>query len=240
MARSRIVNLANFPQFTAINLLSDPGAIGGKVQVPQCAQIVLGFILEDGKVAHCVLYGRYAGAFSGTSAQANSILTALTTGGAWTALAAFWATTNGLNTCSIRDVNTVDNPIIQNTAGGALGTSASPSIANETALCITLRTAKVGPQNRGRMYIPGWATNALGSDNVAAAAVVTALQTWANTIPSALSAQGYTWSIGQKARAAYTGSTGTQHPARDATSIPITSQVVRDNHWDTQRRRGLK
>jgi len=237
---SRIIDISNLQTFTAVNLMSDGGAVGGKVQIPQCAQIVLTWNLEGGKTGHNVFYGRYAGTFSGSAAQATAILTALASGGSWTALAAFLATTTQLNNVTIRDVNVIDQPLVGATTGAAPGTSASPALPSEVAAVITLRTAKTGPQNRGRAYIPGFATNSLGTGNIIAAAAVTALQNWANTIPGILSAQGYTWVIGQKKRQAYTGITGTQHPARDATSIQISSQPVRDNHWDTQRRRGLK
>lgn len=240
MPRSRIINLSNAQTFTAVNLLSDPGAILGPVQVPQCAQISFAWSLEDGKVAHNVLYGRYSGGFAGTVAQCNSIIAALTTGAQWTALAAFFSTSNIFSFVTIRDVNTINQPIIQNSAGGAAGTSASPALPLETAAVITLRTALVGRANRGRIYIPSWATNALGAGNIIAAAAVTALQNWANTIPTAFTAQGYTLVIGQKARASYTGTTGAVHPPRAATSTAVTSLSVRDNHWDSQRRRGLK
>lgn|SRR5215471_2252799 len=227
-------------QFLAVNVLSDPGAIGGPVVVPNCAQIVLVWNVEGGKLGHNVLYGRYAGTFAGTVAQASSILTALSSGGAWTALAAFLANTAALTAVTIRDVNTANQPILQSSVSGANGTSASAALPSEVAAVITLRTANTGRANRGRVYVPGWATNSLGAGNVIAGAAVTALGNWANTIPGALAGQGYTWVIGQKARAAYTGSTGTSHPARAATSIQVSSQVVRDNHWDSQRRRGLR
>jgi hypothetical protein len=90
------------------------------------------------------------------------------------------------------------------------------------------------------MYIPNWTADAAGGGGVALAAAVTALQNWANTITGALAGQGYTWVIGQPARNGYTGSTGTQHPARAASSQVVTSASVRDAHWDSQRRRGLK
>ena len=208
--------------------------------MPSCAQVVLNWVQDDGKSAHNVMYGRYTGAFAGTVAQANAITSALASGAQWSAMAAFMATTTGLTTVSLRDVNTPNNPVITATSGGSLGTSASPAMPNEVAIVGTLRTAKTGPQNRGRLYIPGFATNALGAGNVISAAVVTAVQNWLNTISAALSAQGYTWVIGQPHRIAYTGITGTQHPERLATSTPITSAIVRDNHWDTNRRRGLK
>jgi hypothetical protein len=90
------------------------------------------------------------------------------------------------------------------------------------------------------MFIPGWATNALASGNVVAAAAVTALQSWANTLGGTYSANGMPVALGHKARAAYTGTSGTPHPARPAGLVPITNLVVRDNHWDSMRRRGLK
>jgi len=235
-----IVALANLQQFAAVNLLRDGGAIGGPVIIPSCAQITVYWLLESGHTAHQVLVGRYSGAFAGTVAQANSMTVALSTGAQWTALAGFMATSTTLGGVTIRDVNTPNQVLIQNTASGALGTSASPALPNEVSLVGSLRTALAGRQNRGRTYVPGWATNALGAGNVVAAAAVTAYQNWLNTIAPTLSAQGYTLVIGQKHRQAYTGTTGTQHPDRPAGSVPVTSIVVRDNHWDTQRRRGLK
>jgi len=240
MGRSHIVNLANFQQFSAINVLSDPGAVGGPVIVPQCAQITVQFALESGKLGHMVWYGRYSGSFAGTVTQATNILNALNLSTQYDALAAFFATTTILQSVSIRDVNTPNNALITSSLSSKAGTSASPSLPNEVALVVTLRTASAGRQNRGRSFVPGWATNALGAGNVAAGGAVTALQNWADTWSSSLSTNGYTYVLGQKKRQAYTGSTGTSHPARDATSTPITSTPVRDNHWDTIRRRGLK
>lgn len=235
-----LVRLENFQQFSAINLLSDPGAIGGPKIIPNCAQISLVWTLPDTKLAHQVFTGRYPGTFNGTQAQANSIMTAFSSGGAWSTLAAFFSTDTFLSAVTIRDLNTANQPLIQSNVASAAGTSASPALPNETAVNVTLRTALAGRANRGRSYVPGWATNALGAGNVVAAAAVTALNAWAQTWPNALAAGSYTLVIGQPARAAYTGSSGTQHPARAAGSVQVTSLVVRDNHWDSQRRRGLK
>jgi len=235
----RILRLDQLQQFAAVDLLSDGGALGGPVVIPSCAQIKLIWGLESGKFGHNVLYGRYSGPFAGTVTQANNILTALTTGAAWSALATFLGSTSGLNFVTIRDVGVANQPEISSTTTGQGGTSASPALPNETAVCVTLRTAGAGRSGRGRFYVPGYATNALGAGNVIAAAAVTATQNWASTVGGALNTQGYVFSLGLKARQAYTGSTGTAHPARAATSLPITSAVVRDNHWDSQRRRGL-
>lgn len=235
-----IINLANLQQFTAINLLSDPGAVGGPVVIPNGMQVRLVWTLTDGHFATNVMYGSVSGAFQPTVTIANSLMTGFSTGALWTALAAFMPTTGQLTSVVLRDVRNANLPLVGSTASAAAGSSASPALPDETAVVITLRTALTGQGNRGRLYIPNFATNALATGNVVAAAAVTALQNWANNFPTVLSGQGITFGLGLRDRVAYIGSTGTNHPARAARIQPITSQVVRDNHWDTQRRRGLK
>jgi hypothetical protein len=90
------------------------------------------------------------------------------------------------------------------------------------------------------MYIPGWAQATVAADNTAIAAAITDLQAWADTVQNALNGSGYQLVIGQPARQAYVGKSGTQHPARPAGSTTVQSLLVRDNHFDSQRRRGLK
>lgn len=235
-----IINLSNLPQFTAVNLNSDQGAIPGPVQVPQCAQVVFNWTLPDGHLAHNVLYGRYAGGFAGSQAQCNAILTALVGSAQFSALQPFLHTGTIFSGVSLRDVNTINQALITSSSAGPAGTGTGNPVPSEVAAVITLRTALVGRANRGRVFIPGWATAALGPGDTIIAAALTALTNWAGTISGALSASSYTWVIGQKARAAYTGSTGAAHPARAATSTAITSTVIRDNHWDSQRRRGQR
>jgi hypothetical protein len=240
VGRSHVVNLANFQQFTAINVLSDPGAIGGPKLVPSCAEITIAWDLAGGKTGHNVLHGRYTGAFAGTVAQANTIIAALVAGSPATNLASHLAPPAALVRVSIRDVNSANQALITSTGPGLVGTGTGNALPNEVALVITEHTALAGRANRGRMYIPGWSTAAVAADNTALAAVITDLQAWANIVQNALNAAGYQLVIGQPARNAYIGSTGTSHPARPAGSVPVTSLFVRDNHFDSQRRRGLK
>lgn len=241
MSRSRVVNLANFQQFTAINVLTDPGHVGGPVVIPNAIQVVLNWGLTDGRIAHNVLYGTASGSFTPTVTECNAILTALTTGSAWTGIASFQNPAPGaLGGLTMRDVRTPNQPIVTANVAGAVGTSVGTPMPDEVAIAITFRTALTGPANRGRMYIPNWASNSLSAGGVISASLITALTTWANVISTAFTAQGLTLSIGHPARAAYIGSSGTSHPARVAGTVPITSITVRDNHFDSQRRRGLK
>jgi len=203
-------------------------------------QVVFVWNIASGKLAHQVLGGSVSGSFSPTPTIANAILSAMTSGANWTALAGFLANTCALTAVQLRDLRALDSPIVQSTAAGQNGTSASPEMPNEVAAVGTFRTGKTGPGNRGRTYVPGWATNALATGNVIAPATVTALQNWLSGITAAFSGQGITHGLIQHSRVSYTGSTGKVHPPRDPQVALITSIVVRDNHWDTQRRRGLK
>lgn len=236
-----IIDISLLQSFTAINLLSDPGHIGGPVVIPQAAQITLNWSLTDGKTAHNVLYGSYTGGFAGTVAQADGIFTGLSTGASWTAMALHLAPGTSFTGVSIRNVNVANQALISSTGAAKPGTSTGTALPSEVAIVVTLRTALTGRANRGRIYIPGWATTALGANDVIAAAAVTALQNWANTIGSVFNTNGYTLSLGHPARGAYVSpKTGVSYPARPAGTVPISGLPVRNNTWDSQRRRGLK
>lgn len=240
MPKARYLALDSLQTFQAVKLLSDPGYDPSDHRVPNCAEIRFNWTNDSGVTSHNVLHGSYSGTFNGSQAQANAIHGALTTGVNWTNLAAFFATTTGFTGISIRDRNVENAPYIDSAVTSKPGTSASPALPNEVAAVITLRTAFTGPAHRGRIYIGGWATNALGAGNVIAAAAQGALGTWATIIAGAFSAQGYILCIAHPHRLAYTGTDGTQHAERPAGTVPVTIAGVRDNHWDTQRRRGLR
>jgi len=240
MARSRIVNLANFQQFTAINLLSDPGIIPGPVVIPNAIKIMLVWTLTDGKTARNVLYGAITGAVTPGVALADSLFTSLKGQASFAPLMGFIIPTTSFARVEVQDVRSADLPIFASTGAAAPGTGTGTALPDEVALVLTLRTANIGPGNRGRLYQMGWATNALGAAGVVAAGAVTALGNWGGGIATAIGANGMSWALGLRARAAYTGTTGRQHPARPASAETLTTFLVRDNHWDSQRRRGLK
>lgn len=236
-----LVPLSSFQQLAAINLTSDLGNMAGKVKIPNAAQIRIRFQMATAKIAVCVLYGRAAGIPNPSSTQAQAIFASLTTGAPATAFLATQGNTGGILGVDIRSVHEVDQPLFASTGALVPGTAAGQPLPNEVAVCVTLRTALAGRANRGRMYLPNFTQDSLATGQVIAATTVTAINNWANTIFSALSGQGYTWVIGQQERAAYTSpKTGAVFPHRDATTVVITSASCRDNHWDSQRRRGLK
>lgn len=227
--------------FQAVNLLSDPGHIPGKVVIPNCAELKLVWINTSGKVCFNVCHVRYPGAFDGTVAKLDTLFGAMTTGANWTTVASHLAPTAQFAGLHMRDMGVVDAAEILTTAAGKPGTSTGTALPDEASIVITLKGAKAGPANRGRIYIPGLATTALAAGNVIAGAVVTGMTSWwTSTVRPAITSQGWTQTIANPARAAYTGSSGAQHPARSAGQVDVVQSTVQDNHWDTQRRRGLR
>jgi hypothetical protein len=88
--------------------------------------------------------------------------------------------------------------------------------------------------------LPGFQqTEVSGGTNVVAPGLVTDAQAWVATFTAIFSAQGLTWCLGLPARAAYTGITGRNFPARPSEN-PSVNAVTVNNRWDSQRRRGLK
>lgn len=236
-----LVRIDQLQQFAAVNLLSDPGAVGGPVVIPFAVQVVLNWSIAGGKTGHNVLYGRSTGVPAPTVAQAQSIFSALTTGGLWTSFATHLANVVSLTGVTLTSVHSAGQPSFVSTGAGVAGTNAAVAMPSEMAVCVTLRTALRGASNRGRMYIPGYAVDQVIAGNLISATCVTDTAAWANNIRTVLSAQSYTWAIGQRERVAYIGNTGTAHPARAANcSVDVTSAIVRDNRWDSQRRRGLR
>jgi|tagenome__1003787_1003787.scaffolds.fasta_scaffold20527198_2 hypothetical protein len=240
MSRGRTYSLDSFQQFTAINVLLDPGVIGGPVVIPNGIRIIIRWNLANGKVARNVLGGLVAGGFNPTTAVAQAIYAGISTGGTWTALAAQLSTTTFIAGVDLLDIRAANLPLVSSTGAPVPGTAAGAPHPSETSLVVTLRTGRTGPSGRGRLYMPPFSQLTQAVGDFAGTTTVTAVQNWAANVQSVLSGQSITPALALPARAAYTGISGTAHPARAASMLPITSSLVRDNHWDSQRRRGLK
>jgi hypothetical protein len=241
MASSRAVNLSNFVQFAAINLTRDPGYDPVHRTIPNCVEVHLVWILQDAKLGRNVLHGIVAPAFAPSSTIANSIMTGLTSGASWTAYALLIMPTASLFAVELRDIRTANQPLVSSSISNVPGTSVGTDMPNEVAACVTERTAGAGKAFRGRIYLPGFSSTAMAVGNVVAAPAVTAINNFATLIQTTLTAQGIQLAIGQHARLAYNSpATGNPIALRNATAVPVTSLAMRDNHWDSQRRRGLK
>jgi hypothetical protein len=219
----------------------DGGHVGGPIVIPNAIQVVFNWSLPGGKTGHNVLYGVTPGVPAPTVAMADGLFGTINSSGTYNAMNAFLPPAVSFTGITLRSVHTANLGTFTSVGAAKAGASTTLiAMPNEVAICVSLKTGKTGPSNRGRMYLMGWDTTSVIAGNVIAPALVTAIQNWANTLIAGFSGQGMTLSIGQPARAQYTGSTGTLHPARAAGSTPVTSLLVRNNTFDSQRRRGLK
>lgn len=151
---------------------------------------------------------------------------------------------------AVRDVRTADQPEYFGTGAQVAGTepSADP-LPTGIALVVSLKTARAGPSGRGRVYLTGFTEADNTTAHIASAALITAAGNFISTIRTNLGTSGLALAV--LARAAERKAVTTEtfhadgsvssvvenHPARSASSAVVTSVVVRNNLWDSQRRR---
>lgn len=217
--------------------MTDLGRVPGPIVIPNCVAVYLAWTLPNTKTVYNVLHGTVAGGFSATSAVAEAIFTAVKGAAGWTSWKA--NVNSGVNfaSVSLRDLRTAAQPLVTSTTGASAGTGAGTALPPGDALVVTLRTALAGRAARGRVYLCGLDSTALAAGGVAAAGTMTNAKAFVDAVSTALTASGITMSLGNPARALYTGKTGAIHVARAATTTPVTSTVVRNNIIDHQRRR---
>lgn len=111
-----------------------------------------------------------------------------------------------------------------------IGTAATPWIGSNTgellplnvACCVTLRTDRAGRSYRGRFYVSGFTEAGSGANGSMSAAAMGTAAAVVNEVRNGLDASGYTMGVASRVIGA---------------TRPLSSVLVRDNRWDTQRRR---
>lgn len=218
----------------------DGGHIGGSVEIPNDIRVRMVWLdTVSTRNMYSFIDAQVAPTFALTPAIVSAVQASLVA--SYNAnIASFQPTSISFFGCDMRDIRPPGNNSIVTAvpATGTSGTSASPLLPHGVAAVLTKRTARAGQAFRGRMYLPGWAQNADTGDGVITATLVTALGVFASGILSALSGQSMIPALAQPARNQYAGITGTVHPARPAGVVPLTSLTLRNNAWDSQRRRG--
>lgn len=217
--------------------MPDPGRIAGPVVIPNCVAVELRWTLSNGKTAKNVLHARVASGFAVTPTVAEALRAAISGSAAYTAWKAHLHTSCAFASVGLRDLRSANQPIEESTGAANPGTGAVDPLPPEVALVATLRTALAGRSFRGRVYLCGFDAGALTATGNATAGTVTDGTNFMSEVASALTAEGMTLCIAQPARAAYTSPNGTVHAARPAATADVTSQLVRDGIFDSQRRR---
>lgn len=222
----------------------DGGRIAGPAAVANVIEIKCQVQLPNSKLSFWVVHG----SFTTVPPNMQTVATAL-----FNSISSAWSTNfaslmplgppaTTFQDVLIRDMTAITNPIFIGTGTAVAGSSASVAMPPGAAIVMTENIVARGKGLKGRVYFGGWATNADAGGGVIAPAAVTAVTNFGTALFSAISAQSLVPCVAQVARQAYTGITGTSHPARGTPGIGghvnVTSYTARDNLWDAQRRRG--
>lgn len=174
--------------------------------------------------------GVVANAVPITQALTNTIGAAIKTSFGSTAYNTNMHTTVALANFGLRDIRTANQPEFVDTGAAVVGTGTGDLLPPQTALCVTLRTAQVGQSYRGRVYLPGFAESINTATGTATGTTLSI--NFVAAIQAALVANGL--NLGVLSRPAPNAT-----PARFGFITPVTSIVIRDAVWDTQRRRAV-
>jgi hypothetical protein len=222
--------------------IQDPGHIPGPVFINGVAAIRLFWRLKNGKLAFNVLHGKIEGSPITTQAAVDTLFTNIKGALSDSGLLAALDVETILQKVGYRNMSS-DSPGVGYAEIISAGTempgtaSGGSSLPAQIALVVSLRTAFSGQANRGRCYLGGFNTGAQDLAGRVQGGVADNAVDFLEGVQSALDTAGHQLCIAQPARKAYVGRTGTNHPARDADSVPVTNIVVLNNVWDTQRLR---
>lgn len=224
--------------------MADPGHIPGPVIIDSCVAVRLIWKLANGKTVHNMLHGRSSGNPNFTQSIVDNLFTAMLTSFTGSGFASRLDPTTVFTAIGVRymGASSPGGPGFgewQSSISGLAGTATTPPgpLPAQVALCVSLKTGLSGQANRGRVYLSGWseAANIAGGqcDPTNAQDAVD----FVGAIAANMSSAGFPLAIAHPARAGYTGSTGTVHPARAAGTVPVTSVTKLNDTWDTVRLR---
>lgn len=155
----------------------------------------------------------------------------------------------GLVSVGIRDIRSANLAEFVGAGATVTGSDAGEPLPRQTALVVTLRTARAGQSFRGRVYVSGWTETSNDSTGNATSGAQTAAVNFITGISNALSGNGLFLAIVSRPSERQTVVTTTfhadgtsdvdtdVHEARGGQVTRVTSISTRNNVWDTQRRR---
>jgi hypothetical protein len=215
---------------------------GGKIKGAQpCANTVEIRVVgtaSNSKQQSITVHGFFSGASPVSQALADTLWTSIST--AWNSnLAPQMVPAATIQAVHIRDMTIPTNPVFIGTGTALAGTGAPPAVAPENAVVLTENVTMRGRGLKGRMYLGGWANTADAGNGVISSAASTAASGFGTALFNAITGAGLTPCVAQVPRQQYQGLTGTVHAARTQGHPPVSNYTLRNNEWDTQRRRGL-
>ncbi len=170
-----------------------------------------------------VLHAQLPGGASVDQALADAWATDLAAVHTSSGLAAVQPSTIAIDRVGVRDVR-VANQAEHEAPVGSLGTSALELLPRQVGIKVTTRTSLAGRSFRGGPTIPGFDEAQNNGAGQIMATASDAAEAFVEGIRTAALNRGHTLSVGS---------------VKLGISTPITEVLVRDQVWDTQRRRGF-
>jgi hypothetical protein len=215
-----------------------PGYIPGPLVIPQCLEVRLKWTLPNDRLATNVLHAFLDTGATIPTGLADTLFAGISTSGAFTALAVYLSDATLFTSIDVKDLRVAGGTISESTGVAVAGTDTTNALPEEVALAVTLRTAFSGRAFRGRTYLAGFGTAAIDATGHAVTGLVTAAQGFMQDVSDQMFAAGTALVVAQRGHAAYTSPfTGNTVPAENAGVQFVTSISVRDNLFDSQRRR---
>lgn len=211
----------------------------GNLPVTRGLEIKIFWGLTTENQALTVLHANNVSGATVNDALATTIGSTLTAAFTSSGLAAQIVPTLGMNSVIIRDMGAATNPEFQGAASvRGTATNATPLPAN-VSLCVTGRTGLRGKSFNSRTYLWGFSVAAVGTTGGISAATSTAAASFMNTVRTNLTALPNSMQLSVLSR--FTTPPGATSAIERNPPIltQITTYVVRDGIWDSQRRRAV-
>ncbi len=215
-----------------------PGYIPGPLVIPQCVEVVLEWVLSNGKKTSNVLHAFNFVPVAINAALADLIFTNILAQPEWTAYAGRLPTTTALQGVKLRDLNVALGPLVESTSAAGPGTGGTDPIPQGSALVVSLKSSTAGRTGRGRVYLSGFDISQLDAQGHAIAGLTADALAFVQMVAAQLLGQSLNLCIANRAHAAYVSpATGLMVPAAAAGTTIVDTVIVEDNVFDSQRRR---
>lgn len=172
-----------------------------------------------------------------TQALADTLGAAIKTAYTTSGMATHQQNATGLGQVGVRDISTAGQPEYLDSGLGVVGTGLGDVLPPQTALVVSVRTARAGASYRGRIYLGGFTETDNAPAGTIAQAAADAAVAFIDGVSDAISAAGMQMAVLSRPREAKT-IPAKEIAAKGGFATPATVVEVRNLLWDTQRRRG--
>lgn len=205
--------------------------------IPNCIQVRLIYTTPSKANIMNVIHGFSSAQGPLNPNVADTMFTAMVGSGDWP----LWLQSLPVDTTfvgfDIRDMRMPNSPLLQHSFTAIPGTAATGPLPPQTCIVLTLRTANAGAQFRGRIFCGALATVNSDATGHISTVGMAAPTHYVSAIGSGFAAIGWQLGLAQRFLPARPGHGNVTLPERPAACVPVTATIVRDNIFDTQRRR---